>query len=56
MPRISKIIEPQWNLSVEEQAIACALRMGQTRLVTVIRYLIKATVEEVCDYNLAKAL
>jgi dihydroorotase-like cyclic amidohydrolase len=41
------IIEPQWNPSVEEQAIARALRMGQTRTVTVIRYSMKKTVEEV---------
>jgi SWI/SNF-related matrix-associated actin-dependent regulator of chromatin subfamily A3 len=41
------IIEPQWNPSVEEQAIGRALRMGQTRTVTVIRYSMNKTVEEV---------
>lgn len=41
------IIEPQWNPSVEEQAIARALRMGQTKSVKVFRYIIKNTVEEV---------
>ncbi|KAG4435757.1 hypothetical protein IFR05_008771 [Cadophora sp. M221] len=40
------IIEPQWNPSVEEQAIARALRMGQTRTVTVIRYSMQATIEQ----------
>ncbi|KAJ4013298.1 hypothetical protein NW752_007594 [Fusarium irregulare] len=40
------IIEPQWNPSVEEQAIARALRMGQTKTVTVFRYMMKNTVEE----------
>ncbi|KAH9212630.1 SNF2 family N-terminal domain-containing protein [Leptodontidium sp. 2 PMI_412] len=40
------IIEPQWNPSVEEQAVARALRMGQTRTVTVIRYSIQATIEQ----------
>ncbi|KAI1355975.1 SNF2 family N-terminal domain-containing protein [Xylaria sp. FL0043] len=40
------IVEPQWNPSVEEQAIARALRMGQTREVTIIRYSIENTVEE----------
>ncbi len=47
------IIEPQWNPSVEEQAIARALRMGQTRAVTVIRYSIKATVEEESEKTLS---
>ncbi|RKK93675.1 hypothetical protein BFJ71_g9469 [Fusarium oxysporum] len=40
------IIEPQWNPSVEEQAIARALRMGQTNSVKVFRYIMKNTVEE----------
>ncbi|KAF2684141.1 hypothetical protein K458DRAFT_38039 [Lentithecium fluviatile CBS 122367] len=39
------IVEPQWNPSVEEQAIARALRMGQTRAVTVVRYVTENTVE-----------
>ncbi|RSL61430.1 hypothetical protein CEP54_006267 [Fusarium duplospermum] len=41
------IVEPQWNPSVEEQAIARALRMGQTKPVKVFRYMMKNTVEEV---------
>ncbi|KAH6624507.1 SNF2 family N-terminal domain-containing protein [Chaetomium sp. MPI-SDFR-AT-0129] len=40
------IVEPQWNPAVEEQAIARALRMGQTRTVTIIRYMVKNSVEE----------
>ncbi|KAI0444887.1 SNF2 family N-terminal domain-containing protein [Xylaria telfairii] len=40
------IVEPQWNPSVEEQAIARALRMGQTREVTIIRYILENTVEQ----------
>ncbi|EMR72008.1 putative snf2-related protein [Eutypa lata UCREL1] len=40
------IVEPQWNPSVEEQAIARAVRMGQTRSVTIIRYVVKNSVEE----------
>ncbi|OCL09465.1 DNA repair protein rad5 [Glonium stellatum] len=40
------IVEPQWNPSVEEQAIARALRMGQTRTVTVIKYVTEKTVEQ----------
>ncbi|KAH9238259.1 hypothetical protein K456DRAFT_1826767 [Colletotrichum gloeosporioides 23] len=35
------IVEPQWNPSIEEQAIARALRMGQTREVTVLRYVVQ---------------
>lgn len=38
-------VEPQWNPSVEEQAIARALWMGQTREVTIIRYIIENSVE-----------
>ncbi|KAI5861653.1 SNF2 family N-terminal domain-containing protein [Durotheca rogersii] len=40
------IVEPQWNPSVEEQAIARALRMGQTREVTIVRYMMENTVEK----------
>ncbi len=41
------IVEPQWNPSVEEQAVARALRMGQTREVTIVRYVMEKTVERV---------
>jgi len=41
------IVEPQWNPAVEEQAVARVLRMGQTRSVTVFRYVIENTVEQV---------
>ena len=41
------IVEPQWNPAVEEQAVARALRMGQTRPVTVVRYMVKRSIEEV---------
>ncbi|KAH6873890.1 SNF2 family N-terminal domain-containing protein [Thelonectria olida] len=40
------IIEPQWNPSVEEQAVARALRMGQKKEVTIFRYIVKGTVEQ----------
>ncbi|KAK6227426.1 DNA repair protein rad5 [Colletotrichum tabaci] len=40
------IVEPQWNPSVEEQAVARALRMGQKRNVTVFRYVAQGTVEQ----------
>jgi len=41
------IIEPQWNPSVENQAIARAIRMNQKESVVVTRYMIKGTVEQV---------
>ena len=51
------IVEPQWNPSVEEQAIGRALRMGQTREVKITRYLIEKTVEQVFQpMSLAKPL
>ncbi|KAK6337076.1 hypothetical protein TWF718_009862 [Orbilia javanica] len=40
------MIEPQWNPAVEEQAIARAYRMGQTKRVTVIRYITERSVEQ----------
>ncbi|KAK5994916.1 putative ATP-dependent helicase protein [Cladobotryum mycophilum] len=40
------IVEPQWDPSVEEQAIARALRMGQTKKVTIVQYMMKNTVEK----------
>jgi len=41
------IVEPQWNPSVEEQAIGRAYRLGQCRPVTVIRFIMEGTIEEV---------
>jgi SNF2 family DNA or RNA helicase len=41
------ILEPQWNPMVEKQAIARVYRLGQTRNVKVVRYIVKGTVEEV---------
>ncbi|PYH65798.1 DEAD/DEAH box helicase [Aspergillus vadensis CBS 113365] len=41
------ILEPQWNPSVEEQAIGRAVRLGQSREVTVVKYVAQRTVEEV---------
>lgn len=40
-------MEPQWNPSVENQAIARALRLGQAQAVQVTRYVISGTVEQV---------
>jgi SWI/SNF-related matrix-associated actin-dependent regulator of chromatin subfamily A3 len=41
------IMEPQWNPTVEEQALARVHRMGQTKEVTTIRYVMADTFEEV---------
>lgn len=41
------ILEPQWNPTVEEQAIARVLRLGQKKNVCVIRYIMRSTIEEV---------
>ncbi|KAK3321503.1 SNF2 family N-terminal domain-containing protein [Cercophora scortea] len=40
------ILEPQWNPSVEDQAIGRIFRMGQTKKVSVIRYVMTKTIEE----------
>ncbi|KAF2261163.1 hypothetical protein CC78DRAFT_471061 [Lojkania enalia] len=40
------IVEPQWNPSVENQAIARALRLGQEQSVQVTRYVVNGTVEQ----------
>ncbi|KAK6077636.1 ATP-dependent dna helicase rhp16b [Seiridium cupressi] len=40
------LVEPQWNPSGEDQAIARALRMGQERRVSIFKYVTKGTVEE----------
>jgi SNF2 family DNA or RNA helicase len=40
------IFEPQYNPMVESQAVARVVRLGQKQKVSVIRYIIKGTVEE----------
>ena len=40
------LLEPQWNPSIESQAIGRALRLGQKDNVTIIRYTMRNTVEE----------
>src|SRR5271156_2189908 len=45
------IVEPQWNPSVENQAIARALRLGQGQSVLVTRYVVNRTVEQVSQNN-----
>ncbi|KAL4886206.1 SNF2 family N-terminal domain-containing protein [Aspergillus karnatakaensis] len=40
------IIEPQWNPTVEEQAIGRVLRLGQQKKVYVTRYIVTNSIEE----------
>ncbi|KAF5577105.1 DNA repair recombination RAD5C [Fusarium pseudoanthophilum] len=40
------LLEPQWNPSIEEQAIGRALRLGQESQVVVVRYITTKTVEQ----------
>lgn len=47
MANLVYILEPQWNPTVEEQAIARVLRLGQRTEVRVIRYIMRSTIEEV---------
>ena len=41
------LLEPQWNPMIEEQALNRVHRMGQTKDVTTIRYIIENSIEEV---------
>ena len=41
------LMEPQWNPMVEDQAFARVYRLGQTKPVTTVRYIVKGTLEEV---------
>lgn len=41
------ILEPQWNPSVEKQAIGRVVRLGQTKKVTIVRYIMNKTIEGV---------
>ncbi|KAK1758206.1 SNF2 family N-terminal domain-containing protein [Echria macrotheca] len=43
------LLEPQWNPSVERQAIGRILRLGQDREVKIIRYIMKNSIEELVE-------
>ncbi|KAI1091078.1 SNF2 family N-terminal domain-containing protein [Rostrohypoxylon terebratum] len=40
------LLEPQWNPSIESQAIGRALRLGQTAEVVIMRYIVADTIED----------
>lgn len=41
------LMEPQWNPSIEDQAMARVYRLGQTREVTTVRYVMDQSIEKV---------
>ncbi|KAI1410434.1 SNF2 family N-terminal domain-containing protein [Hypoxylon sp. FL1857] len=43
------LLEPQWNPSVESQAIGRVMRLNQKKQVTVIRYVTMSTIEETVE-------
>ena len=45
-------MEPQWNPTTEEQALARVHRLGQTKKVTTVRFIMKDSIEDVsCPIN-----
>ncbi|KAI9147996.1 DNA repair protein RAD5B [Paramyrothecium foliicola] len=43
------LLEPQWNPSVERQAIGRVLRLGQEKEVKILRYIMSGSIEEVVE-------
>ncbi len=41
------LMEPQWNPMIEDQALDRVHRIGQTKEVTTVRYIVNNTLEEV---------
>lgn len=42
------LMEPQWNPMLEDQALDRVYRIGQTKEVTTVRYIVQGTLETVC--------
>ncbi|KAM0496298.1 hypothetical protein ACHAP8_007559 [Fusarium lateritium] len=53
---IVHIVEPQWNPTIEEQAIARVVRMGQMKPVTVYKYIVNESVEQVMSPDLLSSM
>ena len=47
------ILEPQWNPAVENQAIGRVLRLDQQRKVTILRYAMRKSIEEVWFWEMS---
>ncbi|KAL3298850.1 SNF2-related protein [Colletotrichum asianum] len=47
------LFEPQWNPAIELQAVGRALRLGQAKHVTVVRYITRGTVEDYLTSEMA---
>lgn len=45
------LVEPHWSPMAEAQAVDRVHRIGQSREVTVTRYIVSNTVETVCSYH-----
>lgn len=45
------LMEPQWNPTIEEQALARVYRLGQTRPVTTVRFIMRNSIEDVRGPN-----
>ncbi|KAH8690546.1 SNF2 family N-terminal domain-containing protein [Talaromyces proteolyticus] len=50
------LVEPQWNPSVENQAIGRVLRLGQQRKVYVIRYIVENSIENYVQSKQSKKI
>ncbi|KAL6714140.1 vacuolar alkaline phosphatase [Lecanora helva] len=49
------LMEPQWNPMLEEQALDRVYRIGQTKKVKTVRYIVQGTLEEsVCEQQVQK--
>jgi SNF2 family DNA or RNA helicase len=41
------LMEPQWNPMIENQALDRVYRIGQSKPVTTVRYIVENTIEQV---------
>jgi len=50
------LVEPQWNPSIESQAIGRTTRIGQKKSVQITRYIVSNTVEKVSEARVSPGL